>query len=89
MSGGVDSSVAALLLAKGVCAPKSTYIHIYIWVDFFQDYDLSAVYMRNWDTRDEFGTDHGCEWEKDWEDVRMVCRKIGIPCELVSVGDFT
>ncbi|GJJ12536.1 hypothetical protein Clacol_006779 [Clathrus columnatus] len=53
MSGGVDSSVAALNLSK-------------------KDYDLSAVYMRNWDTRDESGSDIGCEWEKDWEDVQRV-----------------
>ncbi|KAF8827646.1 hypothetical protein HHX47_DHR4000198 [Lentinula edodes] len=26
--------------------------------------------MRNWDTRDESGTDKGCEWEKDWDDVQ-------------------
>ncbi|KAF8912210.1 tRNA-specific 2-thiouridylase [Gymnopilus junonius] len=67
MSGGVDSSVSALLLAQ-------------------EDYDLSAVYMRNWDTRDESGTDKGCEWEKDWEDVQLVCRKLGLPCELVDLS---
>ena len=39
--------------------------------------------MRNWDTRDESGTDKGCEWEKDWEDVQLVCRQRGLPCELV------
>ncbi|KAG8791379.1 hypothetical protein FRC12_009322 [Ceratobasidium sp. 428] len=60
MSGGVDSSVTAALLAK-------------------QDYDLSAVFMRNWDMRDESGSDVGCEWEKDWEDVQRVCRYIGVP----------
>ncbi len=40
--------------------------------------------MRNWDTRDEFANDKGCEWEKDWEDVQRVCKQLGIPCELVS-----
>jgi hypothetical protein len=45
--------------------------------------------MRNWDTRDESGTDRGCEWEKDWEDVQVVCKKIGIPCELVRFVDLT
>ncbi|KAM6500137.1 tRNA-specific 2-thiouridylase [Amanita muscaria] len=67
MSGGVDSSVTARLLAD-------------------QDYDLSAVYMRNWDTRDESGTDRGCEWEKDWEDVQRVCRMLDIPCHLIDLS---
>jgi len=67
MSGGVDSSVVAKLLAD-------------------QDYDLSAIYMRNWDTRDESGTDSGCEWKKDWMDVRRVCRMLDIPCQLVDLS---
>lgn len=67
MSGGVDSSVTAKLLAD-------------------KDYDLSAVFMRNWDTRDESGSDHGCEWEKDWEDVRRVCRVLDIPCKMVDLS---
>lgn len=47
--------------------------------------------MRNWDTRDESGTDHGCEWKKDWADVQRVCRMLDIPCRMVcngSVGIF-
>ncbi|KAH0590963.1 tRNA-specific 2-thiouridylase mnmA [Termitomyces sp. J132] len=67
MSGGVDSSVTAKLLAD-------------------QDYDLSAVYMRNWDTRDESGTDKGCEWEKDWEDVQRVCTLLDIPCQMIDLS---
>ncbi|KAE9400459.1 5-methylaminomethyl-2-thiouridylate-methyltransferase [Gymnopus androsaceus JB14] len=67
MSGGVDSSVAARLLAN-------------------QDYDLSAIFMRNWDTRDESGTDKGCEWEKDWDDVQRVCRSLGIPCSMIDLS---
>jgi tRNA U34 2-thiouridine synthase MnmA/TrmU len=39
--------------------------------------------MRNWDTRDEFANDKGCEWEKDWEDVQRVCKQLDLPCELV------
>ena len=42
--------------------------------------------MRNWDTRDESGTDTGCEWEKDWEDVRLVSKHLGIPCRMVRGG---
>ncbi|KAF8176020.1 tRNA-specific 2-thiouridylase [Pholiota molesta] len=67
MSGGVDSSVTALLLAQ-------------------KDYDLSAIYMRNWDTRDEFANDKGCEWEKDWEDVQRVCKQLDLPCELIDLS---
>ncbi|CEL51492.1 tRNA (5-methylaminomethyl-2-thiouridylate)-methyltransferase [Rhizoctonia solani AG-1 IB] len=47
-----------------------------------QDLQISAVFMRNWDTRDESGSDVGCEWEKDWEDVKRVCQHIGIPYQL-------
>ncbi|KAG7096558.1 hypothetical protein E1B28_003980 [Marasmius oreades] len=67
MSGGVDSSVTAKLLAD-------------------QDYDLSAVFMRNWDTRDEYGTDQGCQWERDWQDVERVCRSLGIPCKMIDLS---
>jgi hypothetical protein len=49
-----------------------------------QDYDLSAVFMRNWDTRDEYGdSNKGCEWEKDWDDVQKACKVFDIPCQLV------
>ncbi|KAJ7761967.1 tRNA-specific 2-thiouridylase [Mycena maculata] len=68
MSGGIDSSVSAKLLAA-------------------QDYDLSAVFMRNWDTRDEYGnSDKGCEWEKDWDDVQKVCKVYDIPCRMIDLS---
>ncbi|KAF7312527.1 tRNA-specific 2-thiouridylase MnmA [Mycena indigotica] len=68
MSGGIDSSVSAKLLAA-------------------QDFDLSAIFMRNWDTRDEYGTsEKGCEWEKDWDDVQKVCRAYDIPCQMVDLS---
>lgn len=57
MSGGVDSSVAALLLKQ-------------------QGYDVMGVFMKNWDEQDEFGY---CTAAEDYEDVRRVCDKIGIP----------
>lgn len=53
-----------------------------------QDYDLSAVFMRNWDTRDESGTDSGCEWKKDWEDMQRVCRMLGLKCQMVSFASM-
>ncbi|KAJ7077149.1 tRNA-specific 2-thiouridylase [Mycena belliarum] len=51
-----------------------------------QDLDLSAVFMRNWDTRDEYADDKGCEWERDWEDVQLVCRAFGIPCKMIDLS---
>lgn len=51
-----------------------------------QKFDLSAVFMRNWDSRDETGTDSGCEWEKDWNDVQRVCRLLDIPCRIVDLS---
>jgi tRNA U34 2-thiouridine synthase MnmA/TrmU len=52
-----------------------------------QDYDVSAVFMRNWDQRDESGSDQGgCEWEKDWEDVQRVCKQLDVPCKMVDLS---
>ncbi|KZT09561.1 tRNA 5-methylaminomethyl-2-thiouridylate-methyltransferase [Laetiporus sulphureus 93-53] len=51
-----------------------------------KDYDLSAVYMRNWDTRDESGTDGGCEWKKDWTYVQKVCKILDIRCEMIDLS---
>nr|WP_056975241.1 tRNA 2-thiouridine(34) synthase MnmA [Holzapfeliella floricola] len=57
MSGGVDSSVTALLLKQ-------------------QGYDVIGVFMKNWDDTDEFGV---CTATEDYEDVRKVAEKIGVP----------
>ena len=57
MSGGVDSSVAALLLKE-------------------QGYNVIGLYMVNWEEQGENGC---CTAEEDFEDVRRVCNKIGIP----------
>jgi tRNA U34 2-thiouridine synthase MnmA/TrmU len=48
-----------------------------------EDYNLEAVFMRNWDTHDESGSDTGCQWEKDWIDVQRVCSQLDIPCKMV------
>jgi tRNA-5-taurinomethyluridine 2-sulfurtransferase len=82
MSGGVDSSVTAKLVADQV---RSLVWEFALHPELSnQDFDLSAIYMRNWDTYDESGTDTGCEWEKDWEDVQRVCRMLDIPFKLVQ-----
>jgi len=57
MSGGVDSSVAALLLKQ-------------------QGYNVIGLFMQNWEETDENGA---CTAIDDYEDVRRVCDKIGIP----------
>ncbi len=62
MSGGVDSSVTALLLAR-------------------QGFDVVGVFMKNWDETDESGV---CTATQDFEDVRRVCDKIGIPYYAVN-----
>lgn len=57
MSGGVDSSVAALLLKE-------------------QGYDVTGVFMKNWDEEDESGV---CTATFDYEDVVKTCEILDIP----------
>lgn len=56
ISGGVDSSVAALLLKE-------------------EGYDVTGIFMKNWDETDENGV---CTAEVDYEDAVKVCNQIGI-----------
>ncbi|GAA6052747.1 hypothetical protein JCM3770_003533 [Rhodotorula araucariae] len=53
-----------------------------------QGYDVSPVFMRNWETLDEQSGSGGCEWERDWDDVRRVCREHlgGIEPQLVDLS---
>lgn len=73
MSGGVDSSVAAALLARSP-----------------HQYDLSAVYMRNWDTLDESPSakknNTPCSWKQDYSDVQRICALLQIPLRLVDLS---
>lgn len=62
MSGGVDSSVAALLLKE-------------------QGYNVIGLYMVNWEEEGENGC---CTAETDFEDVKRVCNRIGIPYYTVN-----
>lgn len=62
MSGGVDSSVAALLLKR-------------------RGYNVTGVFMKNWDSLDESGV---CSAEKDCEDAYRVCQSLDIPFHQVS-----
>ena len=56
MSGGVDSSVAALLLKQ-------------------QGYNVVGLFMLNWEETEN----DCCTAQSDYEDVKRVCNKIGIP----------
>ena len=62
MSGGVDSSVAALLLKEQGC-------------------ECAGVFMYNWEEKDDSGV---CCAQEDYDDVRRVCDKIGIPYYTVN-----
>lgn len=62
LSGGVDSSVAALLLKQ-------------------QGYNVIGLFMLNWEENDANGV---CSAEKDFEDVKRVADKIGIPYYTVN-----
>lgn len=57
MSGGVDSSVSALLLKQ-------------------QGYHVIGLFMKNWEDKDTTGVCHAAQ---DFDDVRQVCDRIGIP----------
>lgn len=65
MSGGVDSSVAALLLKN-------------------QGYNVIGIFMKNWEETDENGC---CTATDDYEDVKRVCEKIGIPYYTVNFAE--
>lgn len=57
ISGGVDSSVAALLLKQ-------------------QGYDVTGIFMKNWDDTDENGV---CTADQDFEDAVKICNQLDIP----------
>ena len=56
LSGGVDSSVAALLLKK-------------------QGFNVSAVFMKNWNEDDDEGY---CPAEEDFADAQSIAAELGI-----------
>ncbi|GAA5848650.1 hypothetical protein JCM8547_004584 [Rhodosporidiobolus lusitaniae] len=51
-------------------------------------YDVSPIFMRNWETLDEASTSGGCEWEADWASVERLCRDNlgGIKPELIDLS---
>lgn len=49
-----------------------------------QGYEVSAIFMKNWDEDD--GTEH-CTAIQDLEDARAVCDRLGIPLEAANFAD--
>lgn len=79
MSGGVDSSVTALLLTK--LSDQYT-------ASCLRPLTLLPIYMRNWSTLEESdrfepgsGGAAGCEWQREWESVQDVCRALQLEKE--------
>lgn len=62
LSGGVDSAVAALILARN-------------------HYDVSAIFMKNWDEDD--GTEY-CNSVQDFADAQRVCDVLKIPLTTIN-----
>ena len=56
MSGGIDSTVSAMLLKR-------------------QGFIVEALFMRNWDSKDENGV---CHSDRDFDDVKDACIRLGI-----------
>lgn len=65
MSGGVDSSISAVLLKE-------------------LGYDISGIFMKNWEEDDKNNT---CNSKRDYEDALRVSKKLGIKLSTVNFSD--
>lgn len=76
LSGGVDSSVTALLLAQ-----SSLYSLSAVFMRNWNELDESGTFQPG------SGGASGCTWQRDWEDVQSVCRHLGnIPVEMLDLS---
>ncbi|PKI82562.1 hypothetical protein MVES_003373 [Malassezia vespertilionis] len=75
MSGGVDSSVAAALLAREDVDLRAVYMRNWSSLD-----ESGAMQPGS-------GGAMGCAWQEEWNDVQNVCKHLGnIPVELVDLS---
>ena len=74
MSGGVDSSVATLLLQEQACLPVG------------KGYDLVGCYIKGWYPASSAGKPQAfyCTWKEDRRDAMRVCAKLKIPFMTVN-----
>jgi tRNA-specific 2-thiouridylase len=78
MSGGIDSSVTAMLLQRQVISIfKCIDSFSHSFVAYPQGFDVVGLYMRNWDPIDEEGG-NVCTQDRDFEDMQEVCAKLNI-----------
>lgn len=79
LSGGVDSAVSAYLLKqKGLLKAQ---ILFSFSMFTFTGFDVTAVFMKNWDETDERGF---CSSDKDFEDALFVSDKLDIPLKQIN-----
>lgn len=75
MSGGVDSSVAAALLAHADANVQAVYMRNWSTLD-----ERGSMHTGS-------GGAMGCEWQQEWEDVQRVCRHLGnLPVTMVDLS---
>lgn len=75
MSGGVDSSVVAALLARTDVDLQAVYMRNWSTMDERGTLQAGS------------GGAMGCEWQREWEDVQRVCRHLGnLPVRLVDLS---
>ena len=75
MSGGVDSSVTALLMAQQDVDVRAVFMRNWYTLDETGTHEPGS------------GGAAGCEWQQDWEDVQRVCARLGgIPVQMVDLS---
>lgn len=94
MSGGVDSTVAALLMKlAGACnkrTGKAYNLHTSTSVVscmhcctkyLLTGFSVKGVFMHNWDEADETGY---CTTEREYAEVQDICKRLDMPCSRVT-----